>query len=293
MMPPLASSPSPTPDPAATPPPGSASAAARYWAGNLDPQNLERASGEGPGVALEDEIRFAWTPDVAAAWAWIEGQAGVRGPVMDLGAGLGSVSFALARRGARVICVDTSVERLRVLMQRARAAGVAGSILPLAAAAEALPVRTDTLPGLFTKSVLIHTDLPRAAAEIARALRPGGRAGLAEPQPGNPFAWLYRRTLAPKAWREITRYFGEGEQRIFLEAVGTGRVVPFYAFGFLAFVFQYAWPNPALFGAALKVLGWLDGALLALVPPARRLAWFGVIEAEKRTAATDGKAKHG
>jgi SAM-dependent methyltransferase len=237
-------------------------------------------------VALEEEIRFAWTPDVADAFEWITRGSGGRGAVMDLGAGLGSVSFTFARRGAKVICVDTSVERLRVLMERARAAGVAGSILPVAAAAEALPIRTGTLPGLFTKSVLIHTDLPRAAAEIGRALAPGGRAGLAEPQPGNPFAWLYRRTLAPKAWREITRYFGEAEQEVFLRGIGPGGVRPFYVFGFLAFVFQYAWPKPALFEAALKVLGVVDGLLLAIVPTARRLAWFGVIAAEKKSGGT-------
>lgn len=278
---PLDSSERPAPSDSSAPDAGG-SEAARYWASNLDPQNLERDEGETTGLALEDEIRFAWTPDVAAAFAWLTGEGAPQGPIMDLGAGLGSMSFAMARRGAKIICVDTSPERLGQLMRRAREAGCADSIVPLAAAAEALPFRTGTLPGAFTRSVLIHTDMPRAAAELHRALRPGGRAALVEPQPGNPFAWLYRRTLAPKVWREITVYFTEKEQRLFLERIGGGRVRPFYVFGFAAFVFQYAWPKPGLFEIALKVLGAVDGVLLTLIPPMRRLAWFGLIAAEKK-----------
>jgi SAM-dependent methyltransferase len=257
------------------------SAASQYWASNLDPQNLEREAEGATGPALEDEIRFAWTPDVAAAFAWMTAGQGEPGWVVDLGAGLGAVSFAFARRGAKVMCVDTSPQRLGELMRRAREAGCADRIVPIAAAAEALPFGDGTVRGLFSRSVLIHTDMPRAAAEIARVLAAGGRAALAEPQPGNPFAWLYRRTLAPSVWREITTYFSAREQAIFLDRIGPGRVRPFYVFGFLAFVFQYAWPKPGLFEAALKMLGMIDRALLAAIGPTRRLAWFGLIEAEK------------
>lgn len=268
-------------------PPGEAtgaSAAARYWAANLDPQNLERESGAPAGLSLEDEIFFAWTPDVAAALDWLS--PGGRRPsrIADLGAGLGAVSFAFARRGARMICIDTSPERLGELMRRAREAGCERSIVPLVAAAEALPFRDGCLPALFTKSVLIHTDLPRAAAGIARALAPSGRAALVEPQPGNPFAWLYRRTLAPRAWREITRYFSAGDQRLLLDRIGGTNVRPFYLFGFLAFAFQYAWPRRGLFSAALRTAGALDSVLLTLLPPLRRLAWFGVICADRAAA---------
>lgn len=284
---PLDSSESPA-SPDSAPSHAGGSEAARYWASNLDPQNLEREDGEPTGLALEDEIRFAWTPDVAAAFAWLAGEGAPPEPFMDLGAGLGAMSFAMARRGAKVICVDTSPERLGQLMRRAREAGCADSIVPLAAAAEALPFRTGSLPGVFTRSVLIHTDMPRAAEELHRVLRPGGRAALVEPQPGNPLAWLYRRTLAPKVWREITVYFTEKEQRLFIERIGGGRVQPFYVFGFAAFVFQYAWPKPALFEGALRILGAIDGVLLKLIPPAKRLAWFGIIATEKKSEG-DGR----
>lgn len=280
------------PSPPSAAPPGE-SAAARYWAGNLDPQNLEREGEVGPELSLEDEIFFAWTPDVAAAFDWLAPKGSSEPRIVDLGAGLGAMSFAFARRGARVICVDTSPERLGVLMQRAREAGCAERIVPLVAAAEALPFRIGSLSAIFTRSVLIHTELPRAAAEIARSLRPGGRAGLVEPQPGNPFAWLYRRTLAPQAWREITRYFTANDQRIFLDAIGGGRTRPFYLLGFLAFGFQYALPVRAGFRLVLAMTEALDRALLWICPPLRRLAWFGLIAAEKPAAGNASPARDG
>lgn len=256
-------------------------AAVRYWRGNLDPENLERAGGRGGGPALEAEIRFADTPDVRAALAWIAPEPGATVRITDLGCGLGAHAIHFARSGHRVIAADSSLERLRALRERARAAGVSDRITPVVARAESLPFASGSLPALFTRSVLIHTDTARAADEIGRALAPGGRAALVEPQPGNPFARLYRRTLAPKAWREITLYFTPGIQRETLRRIGGGRVEPHYLFSFLAFGFQFAFPHPALFRFALGVLVPADRLLFALIPPLRRTAWFGVILAER------------
>ena len=268
---------------------GGRPAAVRYWDRILDPQNLEReAVPQAEGVnrlTLTEEIEFADTPDMAAAREWLEGATPQPEWIMDLGAGLGAGSFAMARTGRRVLAVDASPARLCKLLERARAAGLEGRIGVVVAQAEALPFAAGSVPALYTKSVLIHTVLPRAAGEIARALAPGGRAALVEPQPHSPLVNLYRRLLAPAAWRSITRYFGAREQAIFLRAPGMRGarppVLPFYFLSFFAFVFQFGWPAPRLFRWSLALLHGLDRLLLRLIPPLRRWAWFGVIRLEK------------
>jgi SAM-dependent methyltransferase len=267
-----------------------------YWDGVLDPQNLERSGKKSPScLTLEDEIAFARTPDFDAALGWLRSdrffnpQSPIPNPqsydLVDLGAGLGANSFAFARAGWRVVAVDTSLKRLSALRRRAAEAACAEQIECVVAAAEALPFRDESLGAVYTKSVLIHTDLERAAAELARTLADGGRAALVEPQPGNPFARMYRRWLGPREWRSITRYFDPQAQALFIDAHAgmrkpSSRVQPFYLFGFLAFFFQFGRPRVGLFRAALRLTMPLDRLLFRLFPRLRRWAWFGVIELE-------------
>lgn len=261
------------------------SRAAEYWDQILDPNNLESEAGEGSfnPAGIRTEIAFAQTPDLEAARRWLAPIAPAW--VIDLGAGLGACAFAMAQAGHFIIAVDTSPARLRALRERARRVGLERRISVVVGSAEALPFAAASVPALYTKSVLIHTDFERTAAEIARTLAPGGRAALIEPTTGNPFVNLYRATLAPKAWRAITRYFTPEIQAIYIQAEGVRAprpaVMPFYLFGFFAFVFQFAFQSAPLFRAALRILKVLDATLFRLLPPLRRLAWFGVIRLEK------------
>jgi SAM-dependent methyltransferase len=271
------------------------SAAAQYWAEILDPQNIEHEQSGQKGLTLEAEVAFADAPDLRVAAQWMEG-GGVpisKGWTMDLGAGLGANGFVLAGRGHRMLAVDSSLGRLRQLRRRAGALGLSGPdrLATVVAAAEALPFADGSVPRIYTKSVLIHSDLPRAVDELARVLPPGGRAALVEPQPGNPFAALYRRFLAPKAWAAITRYFDPEAQREVARPFGVAdpaqAVRPIYLFSFLAFVFQFAWPRPGLFHAALRPLNALDDWLFRHWPRLRALAWFGVIQVERPAKRPD------
>ena len=126
-----------------------------------------------------------------------------------------------------------------------------------------------------------HTDLAGTAREISRVLKPDGRAAFIEPQKANPFAWIYRRTLAPKSWRAITRYFDAEAQRTCIKLIGEGSVRPFYLFSFLAFAFQFAWPNVGRFFGTLRFLHKIDQWLFSRMRWTRSLAWFGVIEVKK------------
>ena len=105
--------------------------------------------------------------DVRAGWR-----------VLDVAAGNGNASLAAARRRCEVIAtdyVDTLLDRAR---QRAEADGV-----PLAtqhADAEDLPFGVGEFDAVLSTFGVMFTPNPdRAAAELLRVCRPGGRIGLA------------------------------------------------------------------------------------------------------------------
>src|SRR3546814_13720576 len=64
--------------------------------------------------------------------------------------------------------------------------------------AEAMDFPDDSFDLVFGSGIIHHLDIDRAFAEIARVLRPGGRAVFVEPPGLNPAIEIYRR-LTPGA----------------------------------------------------------------------------------------------
>lgn len=98
--------------------------------------------------------------------------------VLDVAAGNGNATLAAARRGGRVTSTDYVCGLLERGRERSRAEHF--NVTFLEADAEALPfedARFDAV--LSTFGVMFTPDQPRAAAELARVCRPGGRIGLA------------------------------------------------------------------------------------------------------------------
>jgi SAM-dependent methyltransferase len=261
-----------------------------YWGGNLDPQNLGAGGADCDAIAAE--FPFYLTPDQRCALDALQPLAGSR--VLDIGAGLGVNALYLASRGACVIATDIAVERLAVLRRFAGGGGVAraariggpspapgGRLFAVRCAAERLPFRRGAFTRACSKSVLIHTRLPDAASEAARVLAAGGRAVFVEPMTGNPFANLYRRTLAPQVWRDITTYFAGEQMDAACVPFSRSRRSFHYLLAFLAFAFQFGVRAPLLFRPALAVLSALDRVLFAVCPPLKKLAWFVVISADR------------
>ncbi|MGU3500068.1 class I SAM-dependent methyltransferase [Mycobacterium sp. C31M] len=92
--------------------------------------------------------------------------------VLDLGAGTGKLTVRLVERGLDVIAVDPIPEMLEVL----------SSSLPdtpaLLGTAEDIPLPDDSVDCVLVAQAWHWFDPQRAAKEIARVLRPGGRLGL-------------------------------------------------------------------------------------------------------------------
>ena len=101
-----------------------------------------------------------------------------REKVLDVAAGNGNASLAAARRFARV----TSTDYVPALLEQARRRAEADQ-LPITfevADAEALPFDDGSFDvALSTFGVMFAPDQERAAAELLRVVKPGGRIGLA------------------------------------------------------------------------------------------------------------------
>jgi SAM-dependent methyltransferase len=119
----------------------------------------------------------------------------VRGrEVLDLGCGHGMAAVVLARGGANVTGLELSAGYLAEAMARAEANGVACRWVQ--GDAEHLPFADTSFDAIWGHAILHHLDLDRAAAEIERVLRPGGRAVFCEPWGGNPVLRWARRRLS-------------------------------------------------------------------------------------------------
>ena len=136
--------------------------------------------------------------------------------VLDVAAGNGNATLAAARRFADV----TSTDYVPALLDRARArADAEGLTVDFQAAdAEALPFddgRFDV--ALSTFGVMFTPDQARAAAELARVVRRGGRIGLACWTPdgfvGELFATTGRHVPPPAGLRPPTRWGTEAGLR--------------------------------------------------------------------------------
>ncbi|MCX8554296.1 class I SAM-dependent methyltransferase [Mycobacterium sp. SMC-16] len=92
--------------------------------------------------------------------------------VLDLGAGTGKLTVRLAERGLAVTAVDPIPEMLEVL------SGSLPSVPALLGTAEEIPLPDNNVDAVLVAQAWHWFDPERAAAEVARVLRPGGRLGL-------------------------------------------------------------------------------------------------------------------
>jgi SAM-dependent methyltransferase len=121
------------------------------------------------GAIAEDYDRLRSRPSQEAVdWLLPEGAQ----VVVDLAAGTGLFTRALAGQVAQVIAVEPDPRMRDVL--RARSPGVQ----VLAGAGEAIPLPDASADGVFVHSAWHWLDTDRAVPEIARVLRDGGRLGV-------------------------------------------------------------------------------------------------------------------
>ncbi len=140
--------------------------------------------------------------------------------VLDIGCGDGTYALAAARSGARVTAVDRSAAVVEAARRRAADAG-----LPLelhVADALTLPFPPKRFDVVLAVTVLCFVpDPPRAVAEMARVLRPGGAVVLGELGRWSTWAaWRRLRAWAgARTWR-TARFWTSSELRELLHQAG-------------------------------------------------------------------------
>jgi SAM-dependent methyltransferase len=139
-------------------------------------------------------------PDAALDWLL---PAGGR-VVVDLGAGTGLLTRALARRVAQVIAVEPD-ERMRAVLA-ARSPGVQ----VIEGRGEAIPLPEASADGVFVSSAWHWMDPQRAVPEVARVLRDGGRFGVIGTN-GSEMRWLGGIAPYPDASRRAAPGFQPSE----------------------------------------------------------------------------------
>jgi predicted nicotinamide N-methyase len=162
----------------------------------------------------DDLITGATDPDDLPFWAeiWPAGKALARylyagplprGPVLEMGAGVGVVGLALALRGATVVQTDRMVDALRAARVNAERCNVLDRIFPVAADWRrwSLAQRfTLAVGGDITYDRSFHDALLNA---LRRSLLPGGTVLLADP--GRPSGEQFAQRLRAARWR-VTEY---------------------------------------------------------------------------------------
>lgn len=150
--------------------------------------------------------------------------------VLDVAAGNGNASLAAARRG----CIVTSSDYVPALLERAaeRARADRLDIEFQVADVEALPFDDASFDAvLSTFGVMFAPDHARAAAEMARVCRPGGRIGLANWTPdgfiGRMFKVLGRHVPPPAGVQPPSLWGVEAHLRtLFGDTLGALTVTP-------------------------------------------------------------------
>ena len=149
--------------------------------------------------------------------------------VLDVAAGNGNATLAAARRFAKVVSTDYVPALLEKGRMRAEAEGLAVTFRE--ADAENLPFGNGDFDAVLSSfGVMFAPDQRRAAAELLRVLRPGGRIGLANWTPGGFVGQLFKVVGAhlpppagvqsPTLWgteEHLSDLFGDQAERFEIE----------------------------------------------------------------------------
>jgi SAM-dependent methyltransferase len=147
------------------------------------------------GAIADDYDRLRPSPPEAAVGWLVPARCQV---AVDLGAGTGLLSRALARRVPRVIAVEPDERMAAVLRVRDPAIEAARG------RGEAIPLPDASADGLFISSAWHWMDPERAVPEIARVLRDGGRFGVIWTSRDHEVGWVreLHRLREPDQHRE-------------------------------------------------------------------------------------------
>jgi len=196
------------------------------------------------------------------------------GTALDFGCGAdASVAMRLADTGRHVTGFDLSPVAIDKARARARTRGLGERMDLHVMNAEALEFADRSFDVVYGTGVLHHLDLRAGFGEIARVLKPHGRALFVEPMGHNPVVDLYRR-LTPSQRTEDEHPLRMDDltlARQYFERVDAD---------FFALLSLLALPFPRA-RRSRRLVEWLDGLdrrLLGRASGLGRFAWFVLLD---------------
>jgi SAM-dependent methyltransferase len=126
-------------------------------------------------------------------------------------------------------------------------------------------------------SILHHTDVGLVGREVARVLKPGGRALFIEPLAHNAFLRLFR-WLTPDRRTPTEQPMTVRQIREFTGAFKEGSYRGYHLFSIFPQGLLWLTGSQALFRGALWLTEVIDRSLLTLFPFLQRYCWAAIIE---------------
>ena len=215
--------------------------------------------------------------------------------ILDLGCGLGDATIYFAKRGASVDAVDISGKMIALVKRFADREKIIEKISAKKMTAENLSYPDETFDFVYGNGILHHVDFKKAAGEVQRVLKRGGRAYFVEPLRYNPVINIYRsiakevRTIDEKpltfddiaCFGDFFRKYHHKEFHLFTQLI------------FLWFFFvkgsnpnkERYWKKILLEGDKYRFvfnfLYKMDSIFLKFIPVAGRFCWNTVISVQK------------
>ncbi len=193
--------------------------------------------------------------------------------ILEYGCGQGSYAFMLAGLGARVTGIDISPVAIEIAERQAVDEGLGDSTSFAVMDAEDLDFPDDSFDLICGGGILHHIDLAKGYSEIARTLRPGGRAVFLEALGHNPLINAYRNRTPeqrtedehPLVMNDVAyahEFFGEVDCRFFN----------------LATIAAFPFARMPGFDSLVGGLDRIDQAAFRRLPRLRKHAWMLAVE---------------
>ena len=196
--------------------------------------------------------------------------------VLDYGCGNGGFSYLLGSKGALVEGIDISES----LVEVARRNVPDGIPRPTFSARDghSTGFADGTFDYVFGNGILHHLVLQKAYQEVARVLKPGGRAFFMEPMEQNPFLVLMRK-VTPAARTVDEKPMNLEEFKMAEKFFNTVKHDEHFLFAVMAAPLHLVSDRMAFW--MIKRLDWLDRKMFKIFPGLERYAWLSMLELGK------------